>query len=185
MNKEIKYDELLLIEKSLKDFSKKFHIGGFTNCNILEYLEFRYFFIEYNRSIIGYVILAKTFNKNYKRENWILLNIEVFKEYRGRSIGSVILGKIHSFFITKLNVHSYIVALNNYLMYKMIVREYKHKTVDFYCLINNNYSVEEMKAEEKILEIAFKSDPNLHADMIVSFDREETEKIKLFYFEQL
>ncbi len=67
-------------------------------------------------------------------------------------------------------------------MYKMILREYKNEVIDFYCLINNNYSVEEMKAEEKILEIAFKSDPNLHADMIVSFDKEETKRIKSFYF---
>ncbi|MCG3654863.1 MAG: GNAT family N-acetyltransferase [Aliarcobacter sp.] len=182
MNKEIKYDELLLTEKSQKDFSKKVLLGGYTNCDILEYIEFRYFFIEYNKNFLGYVILAKTFNKNNNKENWILLNIEVLQEYRGCNIGSVILGKIHSFFITKLNIHSYILALNNYLMYKMILREYKNEVIDFYCLINNNYSVEEMKAEEKILEIAFKSDPNLHADMIVSFDKEETKRIKSFYF---
>ena len=45
-----------------------------------------------------------------------------------------------------------------------------------------NYSVEDMKAEEKELERAFKLNPNLHADMIVSFDKEETKRIKSFYF---
>ena len=63
MNKEIKYDELLLTEKSQKDFSKKVLLGGYKNCDILEYIEFRYFFIEYNKNFLGYVILAKTFNK--------------------------------------------------------------------------------------------------------------------------
>jgi len=185
MNKVIKYDKLVLSEKSKSDFSKKVLIGGYTNCDILEYKRFKYFFIEYKKNIIGYVILGKVFNKNTNNQNWILLNIEVFNEYRGYNIGNIILGKIHKYFIAKLNADSYIVALNSYLMYKMIVREFKNEIVDFYCLINTEYSLEEMKIEENDLEEVFKQNPNVHADMIVSFTKEESEKVKSIYFKQL
>ena len=185
MNKEIKLDKLVLTEKSKKDFSKKVLVGNYTNANILEYRKFKYFFIEYNKDIIGYVILGKVLNKKTNKHNWILLNIEVFNEYRGYNIGNIILGEIHKFFITKLKIHSYILALNSYYMYKMIVREFKNGIIDFYCLINTEYPVEEMKAEEKDLEQVFKKDSNIHADMIVSFDKEESEKVKSFYFRQL
>jgi hypothetical protein len=185
MNKEIEFDKVVLTEKSIKEFSKKVKVTSYTNANILEYLEFKYFFIGYNASIVGYVILGEVFNKNTNKKNWILLNIEVYTEFRGCNIGNITLGKIHKIFISELNVSSYIIALNSYIMYKMIVKEFKNRVVDFYCLINTKYPVEEMKAEEKYLEQVFKQNPNVHADMVVSFDKEESERVKSFYFKQL
>lgn len=185
MNKVIEFDKVVLSEKSKKIFSERWKIDSCTNTNTLDYLEFKYFFIEYNTSIIGYTILTKVLNKNTNQKYWILLNIDILNEYRGYNIGNFILTKIHNFFISELNINSYLVALNSYLMYKMIAREYTNGIVDFYCLINTEYHVEEMKAEEKFLEQTFRQNPNIHADMIVSFNKKESEKVKLFYFKQL
>ena len=181
MNSTIDLDKVVLVEKSKNDFFNKVNIDHFTNDN-LDYLQFKYFFIEYANNYSGYVVIAETFNKISKITSWVLLNVYVSPQCRGRNVGSVTLEKVNSIFSKELGVNSYIVALNSFLMYKMIAREFKNGTVDFFCLINKNYSFEEMKEEEGLLEHTFRVNPEVHADMIVSFNKEESDKVKKLYF---
>lgn len=187
MKLKVELDKIILVEKSKKDFDKelkkqKVLISHFTNTDRLDYLRFKYLLIKQSGKSLGYVILAETFNKFNNVKSWNLLNIEIETKYRECGIGSVALGKIHQILSTELSVKSYIVALNSYVMYKMLVRENLKGKVDFYCLINTQYPIEEMKEEEKDLEQVFLQRPDTHADMIVSFDQKETERVKPLYF---
>lgn len=187
MKLKVELGKVILVEKSKKDFNKELKkqrlmLSHFTNTDRLDYLRFKYLLIKQSGKSLGYVILAETFNKFNNVKSWTLLNIEVQAKYRECGVGSVALDKIHQILSTELSVKSYIIALNSYVMYKMLVRENLKGKIDFYCLINTQYSVEEMKAEEKDLEQVFLLRPDTHADMIVSFDQKETERVKPLYF---
>ncbi|MGR5130594.1 hypothetical protein [Photobacterium swingsii] len=176
--------KISLKEVSKNEFSMRVQISGFTNSERLDYLNVKYYFITLKDNFIGYVMLAETFNKMTNIRGWVLLNVGVLGKYKGNGVGTIALEKIHSIFLSELGAKSYIVALNSFIMYKMIAREAKKGVVDFYCLINKLYPVEEMKEEEKLLEMTFLQNPNAHADMIVSLDREETERVKPLYFKE-
>ncbi|MFE8709464.1 hypothetical protein [Aeromonas allosaccharophila] len=187
MRLNIERDKVILVEKNKRDFDKELKkqnvkISHFTNAGLLDYHRFKFLLIKQSGSYLGYVVLAETINKINNIKTWILANIEICPQIRGKGIGSVTLAKVHDIFTAELKVRSYIVTLNSYVMYKMIVRENLKGNVDFYCLINPKYPVDEMKKEEVNLEQAFIQNPSVHADMIVSFDKEETERLKPIYF---
>ncbi|EOK5734553.1 GNAT family N-acetyltransferase [Vibrio vulnificus] len=174
--------EVFLKEVSEDEFSKKVNFSRFTNSERLEYLQFKRYFIQQDDNFLGYVVWAEAYNKHTKLTNWILTNIYVSPAYQGRGVGSSALKKAHAVLLSELSAKSYIVTISNYDMFKMIAREYANGAIDFYCLINNQYPVEEMKEEEKILEQIFIQNPHVHADMIVSFDKNETERVKPLFF---
>lgn len=182
MNSSIITEEVSLVEKSKADFSKKVEIKYFTNSERLEHLQVKYLFIQQGDKYLGYVVLTETKNKITNGKYWILLNFAVAPRYRGLGIASAALKEIHRIFSSELDVKSYMVTLNSFIMYKMIVRENLNGVINFYCLINNEYSVEEMKEEEQNLEEIFLRNPSTYADMIVSLDEEETARIKPIYF---
>ncbi|MCR9388144.1 GNAT family N-acetyltransferase [Vibrio metoecus] len=175
-------NEVLLEEVSKEKFAKKVNFVGFTNSERLEFLKFKYYFIQKGGDYLGYVVLAETYNKHTKQKHWILTNINVSSAYRRRGIGSSALKATHNILFSQLGAKSYVVTISNYEMFKMIVREYVNGDIDFYCLVNNLYPVDEMKEEEKILEQHFMQNPHCHADMIVSFDKYETERVKPLFF---
>lgn len=182
MKKVIILDEIKLTEVTNEDFFKISNIKHFRNSDVLKYLNLKGFLIQDNKDTLGFVLLGEVFNKITKLQYWCLFNVHVNADLRNQKIGKVALREAHDFFKNKLNVKYYIVSLNNYLMFKMIEGEQGAGIVDFYCLMNKNYSVEEMKAEERGLESYLNSNPNNHADMIVSLDKDETEKVKLLFF---
>jgi len=173
---------VFLKEVSKEDFSKKASIQGYTNYERLEFLQSRFYFIQQNEDYLGYIVWAEAYNKYTRQKNWILTNINVSSAYQRRGIGSSALKKAHEVLLSQFSAKSYIVTISNYNVFKMIVREHVNGAIDFYCPINDQYPVEEMKEEEKTLEQFFKFNPHRHVDVIVSFDKNETERVKPLFF---
>ncbi|EIA3090268.1 GNAT family N-acetyltransferase [Vibrio cholerae] len=178
----MKKSSLSFTEINESEFSSVINLKGIPNPNGLDFLQLKYFIIKDKSEICGYVLLSEVFNTRTKRKYWLLLNLGIFDRYQGKGLGSFALSETHSVLLSKLGAKSYYVSLSNPLMYRMIIRESLEGIVDFYCLVNDQYTVEEMKAEEQYLEQYLAQNPSNFAGMIVSFDKNETEKVKSQYF---